>query len=136
MRLGYETSAWNGLSLQADFDQIWLMAGNYNSSRNGKTSYPVIADPAMTALNRLQLTYASDYDTKLARARSSRCRARRFCAELPAAADRSRPRATLTLARPIGPWHSNRPRRGRFEWCGQERCHKSGNSKTYDKVRR
>jgi hypothetical protein len=63
-RLGYETGAWNGLSVQGDFDQIWLIAGNYNSTRNGKTSYPVIADPAMTALNRLELTYASDFDTK------------------------------------------------------------------------
>ena len=63
-RLGYETGSWNGFSIQGDFDQIWLIAGNYNSTRNGKTTYPVIADPAMTALNRLQLTYASDYDTK------------------------------------------------------------------------
>lgn len=63
-RLGYETGSWNGLSLQGDFDQIWLIAGNYNSTRNGKIAYPIIADPAMTALNRLQLTYASDYDTK------------------------------------------------------------------------
>ena len=59
-RLGYETGAWNGLSVQADFDQLWLLGGDYNSTRNGKTALPVIADPAMTALNRLQLTYASD----------------------------------------------------------------------------
>lgn len=64
-RFGYETGAWNGFSLQADFDQIWLIGGNYNSTRNGKTAYPVIADPAMTALNRLQLSYVSDFDTKL-----------------------------------------------------------------------
>ena len=63
-RLGYETGTWNGLSVQADFDQVWLLAGNYNSTRNGKTSYPVIADPAMTALNRLQLTYAPGFETK------------------------------------------------------------------------
>jgi hypothetical protein len=63
-RLGYETGAWNGLSVQADFDQLWLIGGNYNSTRNGKTAYPIIADPAMTALNRLELTYASDFDTK------------------------------------------------------------------------
>jgi len=63
-RLGYETGAWNGLSVQADFDQLWLLGGDYNSTRNGKTTLPVIADPAMTALNRLQLTYASDFDTK------------------------------------------------------------------------
>jgi len=63
-RLGYETGVWNGLSVQADFDQIWLLGGDYNSTRNGKTALPVIADPAMTALNRLQLTYASDFDTR------------------------------------------------------------------------
>jgi hypothetical protein len=63
-RLGYETGTWNGLSVQADFDQVWLLTGNYNSTRNGKITYPVIADPAMTALNRLQLTYAPGYDTK------------------------------------------------------------------------
>ncbi|MBW8708362.1 MAG: hypothetical protein JF627_03720 [Alphaproteobacteria bacterium] len=64
-RLGYETGVWNGLSVQADFDQIWTIgSGGYNSTRNGKTSYPVVADPSMTALNRLQLTYASDFDTK------------------------------------------------------------------------
>lgn len=63
-RLGYETGAWNGLSIQVDFDQIWLIGGTYNSTRNDKASYPLIADPAMTALNRLQLTYASDFSTK------------------------------------------------------------------------
>jgi hypothetical protein len=63
-RLGYETGVWNGLSLQADFDQVWAPDGNYNSTRNGKTALPVVADPEMTALNRLQLTYASDFDTR------------------------------------------------------------------------
>lgn len=64
-RLGYETGSWNGLSAQFDIDQVWTIGGaTYNSTRNGKTAFPVIADPAMTALNRLQLTYASDFDTK------------------------------------------------------------------------
>jgi hypothetical protein len=64
-RLGYETGSWNGLSAQFDFDQVWTIGGaTYNSTRNGKTTFPVIADPAMTALNRLQLTYASDFDTR------------------------------------------------------------------------
>lgn len=62
-RLGYETGSWNGLSLQADFDQIWSNDA-YNSTRNGRAAYPVVADPSMTALNRLQLTYASDFDTR------------------------------------------------------------------------
>jgi hypothetical protein len=62
-RLGYETGAWNGLSLQFDFDQIWS-GGAYNSTRNGRTAYPVVGDPSMTVLNRLQLSYASDFDTR------------------------------------------------------------------------
>ncbi len=63
-RFGYETGAWNGLSIQMDFDQIWQIGGTYNSTRNDKARYPLIADPAMTALNRLQLTYASEFGTK------------------------------------------------------------------------
>jgi len=64
-RLGYETGSWNGLSLLADFDQIWAIGDEaYNSTRNGKTAYPVVADPSMTVLNRLQLTYVSDFDSK------------------------------------------------------------------------
>ena len=64
-RLGYETGSWNGLSAQFDVDQVWTIGGaTYNSTRNGKSAFPVVADPAMTALNRLQLTYASGFDTK------------------------------------------------------------------------
>jgi hypothetical protein len=64
-RLGYETAAWNGLQLAVDFDQVWAIGGKaYNSTRNGRTAYPLIADPAMTALNRLQLSYASDFGTR------------------------------------------------------------------------
>lgn len=65
-RLGFETGRWNNLQLAVDFDQIWRLGGStFNSTRNGATPYPIIADPAMTALNRLQLTYFSDYDTKI-----------------------------------------------------------------------
>jgi hypothetical protein len=64
-RLGYETGAWNKLQLAFDFDQIWnLGSEDFNSTRNGRTAYPVIADPKMTTLNRLQLSYASDFNTK------------------------------------------------------------------------
>jgi hypothetical protein len=64
-RLGYETGYWNSLQLAFDFDQIWTVGGaTFNSTRNGKTGYPVVLDPPMTALNRLQLSYASDFDTK------------------------------------------------------------------------
>jgi hypothetical protein len=64
-RLGYDTGYWNNLQLGFEFDQIWTVGGaTYNSTRNGKTAYPTIADPSMTVLNRLTLTYASDFDTK------------------------------------------------------------------------
>jgi len=64
-KLGYDTGYWNSLQLGFDFDQIWTIGGaTYNSTRNGKVLYPAIADPAMTVLDRLQLTYASDFDTK------------------------------------------------------------------------
>ncbi|MES2471780.1 MAG: hypothetical protein V4601_02955 [Pseudomonadota bacterium] len=64
-RLGYETGYWNSFQVGFDFDQVWTVGGaTYNSTRNGKTGYPIVLDPSMTALNRLQLTYASDFDTK------------------------------------------------------------------------
>jgi hypothetical protein len=64
-RLGYETGYWNNLQLAFDFDQVFAIGEDtYNSTRNGKAAFPVVLDPKMTALNRLQLTYASDFDTR------------------------------------------------------------------------
>lgn len=64
-RLGYETGAWQGFKFAFDIDQIWVLGGAYNSTRNGKSSYAVVADPPMTALNRLQLSYHTDFDTTI-----------------------------------------------------------------------
>ena len=64
-RLGFETAAWNNLSLAFDFDEVAAVISDYNSTRNGKTAYPTVGDPALTALNRLQLTYATGFDTKI-----------------------------------------------------------------------
>ena len=64
-RLGYETGYWNSLALAFDFDKVWALGGeHYNSTRNGKTLYPVIADPDVMTLNRLQITYATNFNTK------------------------------------------------------------------------
>ena len=64
-RLGYETGYWNGLQVSFDFDQVWTLGEDtYNSTRNGKVAYPTVLDPSMTVLNRLQLAYASDFDTR------------------------------------------------------------------------
>lgn len=65
-RLGFETRSWNNLSLAFDFDALVPFGvTGFNSTRNGKTAYPTVADPTMIALNRLQITYASDFDTKI-----------------------------------------------------------------------
>src|SRR5215469_7720536 len=63
-RLGYETAPLFGFSALAELDQIWILDDAFNSTRNGKTTYPTVADPAMTALNRLELRYASDFATQ------------------------------------------------------------------------
>lgn len=62
-RLGIQSGSCNGFSLLAEGDAVLLLTGRYNSTRNGKTTYPTIADPQMAALNRLQLTYVSDFAT-------------------------------------------------------------------------
>ena len=64
-RLGYETGVWNGLSLAFDIDAVVVDPSHHNDTRNGKTLFPTIADPAMTTLNRLQLSYATGFDTSI-----------------------------------------------------------------------
>src|SRR5690348_4046190 len=39
-RLGYETGAWNGLSLQADFDQLWRLGGDYTAPATARRPCP------------------------------------------------------------------------------------------------
>lgn len=57
-RLGWESGAWNGLKGLVEFEDVrQLGVEDYNSTLNGKTAYPVIADPEVTELNRLQLTW-------------------------------------------------------------------------------
>jgi hypothetical protein len=64
-RLGFETGkAWN-TALLAEGDFVWPLATGYNSTTNGKTMYPVVADPETHELNRLQLTNTSIVDTTI-----------------------------------------------------------------------
>lgn len=65
VRLGYETPQYMGFSLLAEMDAVLDLNAQFNSTRNGKTIYPTVADPEMAALNRLQLSYVSDVDTSL-----------------------------------------------------------------------
>jgi hypothetical protein len=64
-RLGFETGkAWS-TALLVEGDAIWPLVTDYNSTINGKTLYPVVADPEGYELNRLQLTNTSIIDTTI-----------------------------------------------------------------------
>jgi len=57
-RLGYETAPLKGAQVLVEFEDIQpLGAEDYNSTTNGRTTFPVVADPDSTELNRFQLTY-------------------------------------------------------------------------------
>lgn len=57
-RLGYETANYKGFGLLFDFDFIRGIDGlDHNSTINGKTAFPIIADPEGEELNQLKLTY-------------------------------------------------------------------------------
>jgi hypothetical protein len=58
-RLGYQTGQYLGFSALAEGDFITHFgAGHFNDTLNGRTEFPVIADPDMATLNRLQLEYS------------------------------------------------------------------------------
>ncbi len=64
-RLGYETASFKGLSFLLEFENTTSLGDDdFNSTTNGNTAFPVIADPDNTEVNRLQATYKSG-DTKL-----------------------------------------------------------------------
>ncbi|HEY9218803.1 MAG TPA: alginate export family protein [Phenylobacterium sp.] len=57
-RLGWETGTWHDLKALIEFENVSDLAGeDYNSTLNGRVLYPVISDPEVTELNRLQLTW-------------------------------------------------------------------------------
>jgi hypothetical protein len=58
-RGGFETGkAWD-TSLLMEIESVIPIVTNYNSTINGKTLYPTVADPKAIAINRLQLTNIS-----------------------------------------------------------------------------
>jgi hypothetical protein len=58
-RIGFETGKIASTSLLAEADLIWPLATDYNSTTNGKTQYPIVADPESYEINRLQLANTS-----------------------------------------------------------------------------
>src|SRR5262245_39995818 len=64
-RLGFETGkAWD-TSFLAEGDLLTPFSTHYNSTVNGKTAYPVVADAETYEINRLQLTNTSLADTTI-----------------------------------------------------------------------
>jgi hypothetical protein len=56
-QLGWETAAWNHLKALAEIEAVQGLGDHYNSTTNGKTAYPVVADPNVVELNRAQIAW-------------------------------------------------------------------------------
>lgn len=64
--LGYESAPWNGFVGRLEFDNVSVLGNDYyNSTVNGKTHLPVVADPETTAVNLVSLDYVGFEDTTL-----------------------------------------------------------------------
>ncbi len=65
-RLGYETGVYADFSLLVEGEFIiGLGSEDYNDTINGRTTFPVVADPEDQQLNRAQVTYTGISDTKV-----------------------------------------------------------------------
>jgi Alginate export len=65
-RLGFETGKAWGTALLAEGVALTALETDYDSTVNGKTRYPVVADPQTYGLNRLELVNTSIPETTLA----------------------------------------------------------------------
>ena len=72
-RLGWETGAWHDIKGLVEFEDVRQVGSeNFNvqvpgvaPSLNGKPTYPIINDPDVTELNRLQLTWSRGSDLQV-----------------------------------------------------------------------
>ncbi|MBZ2187788.1 alginate export family protein [Alcanivorax sp. JB21] len=57
-RLSYQSGNWQGLQLRVEMDHVgYLTEQRFNSTRNGRTDFPVVADPKGADLNQFALDY-------------------------------------------------------------------------------
>ncbi|GGZ26684.1 hypothetical protein GCM10011273_10320 [Asticcacaulis endophyticus] len=56
-RAGFQSGEFKGFKLLAEIEDVRALQDDYNSNLNGKIAYPVVADPEVTEVNRLQLTW-------------------------------------------------------------------------------
>ena len=61
LRLGYRWAFAPGWQLVADGERVQALFGeHYNSTANGRTGYPVVADPPSSEINEAYVTYAGE----------------------------------------------------------------------------
>ena len=63
LRLGLLSPKFHGLQAYAEYQGLYAMDSNYNSTRNGKTEYSTVADPYKNELDQLWLSYEGIPDT-------------------------------------------------------------------------
>lgn len=65
-RLGYETAEYMGFQALLEAEDVQAIGSDeYNSTVNGRTTFPVVADPEGTEVNQAYLTYSGVPDTKV-----------------------------------------------------------------------
>jgi hypothetical protein len=69
--LGWNTGSWYGLSANAELINVSRAISDYNDTLNGKTQYPVIADPDDNDINQLYLDYRGIQKTLIRGGRQS-----------------------------------------------------------------
>ncbi len=63
-QLGYTTAPLNGFTAMLEFEAVNAIGDdNYNSSKNGKSEYPLVPDPADTEINQANLSYSGFSNT-------------------------------------------------------------------------
>lgn len=66
-RLTYQSGAYNSFSVLLELDDLRPVGDDdYNSTRNGKTDRPIVADPEATDLNQAYIKYTGIANTELA----------------------------------------------------------------------
>jgi hypothetical protein len=57
LQLGWQSPQWGALRFQIAGETTYALNESYNSTLNGKTAYPVVADPETSELSRINVTY-------------------------------------------------------------------------------
>lgn len=65
-RLGFETGEYYNFKVLVEFENVASIGDDhFNSTTNGRTQYPVVADPDATELNRAQVTFTGLENTPI-----------------------------------------------------------------------